>query len=197
VNARRVRASTTPHVRGRFRQALRFAWSAEPRTPVCGRAVRADICLAAVATVAALATVKFGSSASSEVAHKLVFPAGDGLYMPNPALPGSPPPVPWTAFAAAVVTTASLAARRLAPLATFWVVLAAAVAARDYGTAVSFAAAVLAAYSAVTYSRFRGLALLSLPLAGVIVSAAFEDTAPPCTRSNWNGRVSPASCTMS
>jgi signal transduction histidine kinase len=77
------------------------------------------------------------------------------------------------------VTSAPLAARRLAPLATFWAILAATVAFRDYDTAVTFAAAVLAAYSAVVYSRFRGLALLSLPLAGVIVAAAFQDTTPP------------------
>jgi signal transduction histidine kinase len=128
--------------------------------------------------VAALVTVKFGSSASSE-AHRLVFPAGDGNYIPKSALQGSPPPVPWTAFTAAVVTTAPLAARRLAPLATFWAILAATVATSRYGTAVTFAAAVLAAYGAVVYSRFRGLALLSLPVAGVIVSAAFKDTAPP------------------
>jgi signal transduction histidine kinase len=179
VNAHsRVRASSPARARGWFRQALVFAWSAEPRTRISGRAVRADICLAAAATVAALATVKFGSSASSE-AHRLVFPAGDGTYIPKPALPGSPPPVPWTAFTAAVVTTAPLAARRLAPLATFWAILAATVATSRYGTAVTFAAAVLAAYSAVVYSRSRGLALLSLPVAGVIVSAAFQDTTPP------------------
>jgi signal transduction histidine kinase len=182
-----VRASTTARARGWLRRALAFVRSAEPRAPVSKRAIRGDILLAAAVTVAALAAVKLGSSASGDVARRVLFPAGDGLYAPppEPPLPESPLPpesplgVPWVAVAAAVVTTAPLAARRLAPLATFWAILAATVAVRDYDTAVTFAAAVLAAYSAVVYSRFRGLALLSLPLAGVIVAAAFQDTTPP------------------
>jgi signal transduction histidine kinase len=183
--------------RGWLRRALALARSTEPRTRISGRAVRTDIFLAAAATVAALAAVKFGSSASSDMAHKLVFPAGNEPYIPKPALPGSLPHIPrpalpgslqripWTALGAAVLTTAPLAARRLAPLATFWAILAATVATSHDGTIVTYAAVVLAGYCAVVYSRFRGLALLSLPLAGVIVSAAFQDTAPPLP-----GRVS-------
>ncbi|HEY2640714.1 MAG TPA: histidine kinase [Streptosporangiaceae bacterium] len=43
----------------------------------------------------------------------------------------------------------------------------------------SFAATLFAAYCAVVYRRHRGLALLSLPLAGLILTAAFQNTTPP------------------
>ena len=86
---------------------------------------------------------------------------------------------------AAVLTTALLAARRLAPLAAFWVILAAVIATGSNNTFVSIAATVYAAYCAVVYSRYRGLALLSLPLAGLILTAAFQNTAP-----SLPGRVS-------
>jgi hypothetical protein len=80
---------------------------------------------------------------------------------------------------AAVLTTAPLAARRRAPLAVFWVVLAAVLAAGNNNTIVSFGAILYAAYSAVVCSRYRGLALVSLPVAGLILTAAFQNTAPP------------------
>ncbi len=83
------------------------------------------------------------------------------------------------AGAAAVLTTAPLAARRRTPLAAFWVILTAIIMMRNHNTIVSMAAAVFAAYCAVVYSRYRGLALLSLPLAGLILTAAFQNTTPP------------------
>jgi signal transduction histidine kinase len=82
-----------------------------------------------------------------------------------------------TARAAAVVTTAALAARRLAPLAAFWMVMSVIITAGDDNTLVTITATVIAAYSAVVYSRYRGLAL--------ILTAAFENTTPPLP-----GRVS-------
>jgi signal transduction histidine kinase len=87
-----------------------------------------------------------------------------------------------TARAAAVLTTASLAARRRAPLAAFWVILTTVIAAGGDNTIVTIAATVIAAYCAVVYSPYRGRALLSLPLAGLIITAAFQDTAPPLPR---------------
>jgi signal transduction histidine kinase len=86
---------------------------------------------------------------------------------------------------AAVLTTAPLAARRLAPLAAFWVILTAIIIGGSNNTIVSIAATILAAYCAVVYSPYRRLALLSLPLAGLILTAAFQNTAPPLP-----GRVS-------
>src|SRR5580704_5151300 len=80
---------------------------------------------------------------------------------------------------AAVLTTAPLAARRLAPLAAFWAILIGAITLGSDNTIVSYIAIMVAAYCAVVYSRHRGLALLSLPLAGLIVAAMFRDTTPP------------------
>jgi signal transduction histidine kinase len=78
-----------------------------------------------------------------------------------------------------VVTAAALAARRLAPLAAFWVILGAVLAAGSNNNAISIAAILFAAYCAVVYSRHRGLALVSLPLAGLILTAAFQNTTLP------------------
>ncbi|HEX6522141.1 MAG TPA: histidine kinase dimerization/phosphoacceptor domain-containing protein, partial [Streptosporangiaceae bacterium] len=86
---------------------------------------------------------------------------------------------PPAAGVAAVLTTAPLAARRLAPLAAFWAILTGIITPGSDNTIVSIAAIVVAAYCAVVYSRYRGLALLSLPLAGLIITAAFQDTTPP------------------
>jgi signal transduction histidine kinase len=86
---------------------------------------------------------------------------------------------PLAARVAAVLSTAPLAARRLAPLAAFWAVLIGAIMLGSDNTIVSYIAIMVAAYCAVVYSRYRGLALLSLPLAGLIVAAMFRDTAPP------------------
>src|SRR6516225_3147808 len=132
-------------------QALAFARSTEPRPAVSRRAVSIDVVLAAVATVAALA-------------------AG-----PPPARPLGPLLV--------ALTAAPLALRRVFPLAAFWAILAAIVAAyygdNTHATLVTFLTVGFAAYSAVVHSRYRGAALLSMPLATVLVIALFADTAPP------------------
>jgi signal transduction histidine kinase len=81
---------------------------------------------------------------------------------------------------ATVLTTAPLAARRLAPLAAFWVNLIGVM--MNDNTVVTIAATVVCAYCAVVYSRYRGAALLSLPLAGLVLAAAFQNTTPPLPR---------------
>jgi hypothetical protein len=73
---------------------------------------------------------------------------------------------PLAAKVAAVLTTVPLAARRLAPLAAFWAILIGVMTLGSDNTLVSFAAILVAGYCAVVSSRYRGLALLSLPLAG-------------------------------
>jgi len=136
-------------VRAGFARALTFARSTEPRPAVSRRAVGIDVGLAAVATVAALA-------------------------VPPPARPLEPLLV--------ALTTAPLALRRVFPLTAFWAVLAAIVAAyfpQNHATLVTFLTVSFAAYSAVVHSRYRGAALLSMPLATVVVIALFADTAPP------------------
>jgi signal transduction histidine kinase len=77
------------------------------------------------------------------------------------------------------LTAVPLAARRAFPITAFWVIIAAIIILGNDNTNVSMIAALFAAYCAVVYSRYRGLALLSLPLAGLILTAAFQNTAPP------------------
>ena len=131
-------------------QALAFARSTEPRPAISRRAISIDVVLAVVATAAALAA---GSA---------------------PARPLGPLLV--------ALTTAPLALRRVFPLTVFWTIMAAIVAAyypENNATLVTFIAVAFAAYSAVVHSRYRGAALLSMPLATVLVIALFADTAPP------------------
>jgi len=137
-------------VRTGLARALAFARSAEPRSPVSRRAIGIDAALAAAATVVALAA-------------------------------GTPPARPLGTLLVAL-TTAPLALRRVFPLTTFWTIMAAIVAAY-YGdnnaTLVTFFTVAFAAYSAVVHSRYRGAAVLSMPLATVLVIALFPDTSPP------------------
>src|SRR5215831_12401741 len=137
-------------VRTGLARALAFVRSAEPRPAVSRRAISFDAVLAAVATVAALA-----------VGYPAARPLGPLLV---------------------ALTTAPLALRRVFPLTAFWAVLAAIVAAyfpQNNATLVTFLTVSFAAYSAVVHSRYRGAALLSMPLATVLVIALFADTAPP------------------
>jgi signal transduction histidine kinase len=131
-------------------QALAFARSTEPRPAVSRRAISLDAVLAAAATVAALAA-------------------------------GTPPAGPLGPLLVAL-TAAPLALRRVFPLTAFWTIMAAAVAAyygNNNGTLVTFLAVAFAAYSAVVHSRYRGAALLSMPLVTVLLIALSADMSPP------------------
>jgi signal transduction histidine kinase len=131
-------------------RALTFVRSTEPRLAVFRRAIGIDAVVVAAATVAALAA-------------------------------GSPPARPLGPLLVAL-TTAPLALRRVFPLTTFWTIMAAIFAAY-YGdnaaTLVTFLTMAFAAYSAVVHSRYRGAALLSMPLVTVLLIALVADTAPP------------------
>ena len=127
---------------------LAFVRWTTPREPVRRRAIRADIVLAAVALVLALIVAR----------HTY------GELWSGPII-------------AAVFATVPLAARRRFPLAAFLVLLVGIFAARNNATDLSFFTMLLAAYSAMVHSRFRGLALLCVVLAGVLVAYVF-----------WNSR---------
>src|SRR5499427_1536923 len=136
--------------RAALAQALAFARSTEPRPTVSRRAISLDAVVAAAATVAALAA-------------------------------GSPPARPLGPLLVAL-TTAPLALRRVFPLTTFWTIMAAIFAAYygdDAATLVTFLTMAFAAYSAVVHSRYRGAALLSMPLVTILLIALVADTAPP------------------
>jgi signal transduction histidine kinase len=131
-------------------QALAFARFAEPRPVVSQRAITADIILPAAVSAIALAAGHV--------------PAG----LLGPVL--------------VILTAAPLALRRVFPLTVFWIIIAAAIVAyggNNGATIVTFLTAGFAAYSAVVHSRYRGAALLSMPLVSVLLIALFADTAPP------------------
>jgi signal transduction histidine kinase len=139
-------------IRAGLAQALAFARSAEPRPEVPRRAVAADIVLAAAASVAALAAA--------------------------PASAGALEPV------LVVLTAAPLALRRVFPLTAFWAIMAAIIvlyysSSNSSGTIVVFLVIGFAAYSAVVHSRYRGAALLSMPLVTALTIALFPDTSAP------------------
>ena len=53
------------------------------------------------------------------------------------------------------------------------------IATSGHTTSITFAAVIFAAYCATAYSPFRRLALLSVLVAGIIVTAAYPNTSPP------------------
>lgn len=125
--------------RGRFRAALDFVKSAEPRRPVSRRALVIDFVIAATLLAGALYRLQLEEYGAI----------------------------------AALLICGSLAVRRVFPLSVFFSVLAVAFAARNFATYVTFIAIVLAAYSAVVHSRYRGAALITMAPAGLLVGAVF------------------------
>lgn len=77
-----------------------------------------------------------------------------------------------------VLTALPLAVRRLYPLITFWVVLAAALGTRDDATWITVLTFAIAAYGAVAHSTHRAPAVGALVLATVLAGAAFRDSVP-------------------
>jgi signal transduction histidine kinase len=114
-----------------------------PREPVSRRAIRADLALAGVAFAIA-------------------------LFLALRTYGGGGGPV-----AAAAVASVPLAGRRRYPLAAFVILLVGVFAAKNYAIDLSFLTMLLAAYSAVVHSRFRGLALLCVAVSGVLVAYVF------------------------
>ena len=100
---------------------------------------------------------------------------------PSPALAWTPPARPLGPLLVAL-TVAPLALRRVFPLTAFWTIMSAAVAAyygNNNATLVTFLAVAFAAYSAVVHSRYRGAALLSMPLVTVLLIALSANMSPP------------------
>jgi signal transduction histidine kinase len=123
---------------------LAFVRWETPREPVPRPAIRADMVLAGVTLILAL-----------YVAGRTYGGLGGGQD------------------AAALFASVPLAARRRFPLAAFLVLLVGVLAAKNYVTDLSFLTMIVAAYSAMVHSRFRGLALLCVALAGAVVAYVF------------------------
>jgi signal transduction histidine kinase len=139
------------------RRAAALLGQKEPR-PVPSRAARrVDVAIAAVATIVALVVAI-------------------GQFRTQAPMFGISP---WTLLGVAL-TTAPLAFRRTYPITAFWVIMAAIVTTSgSTHTVITFASVIFAAYCAAAYSPFRRLALASVLAAGIVVTAAYPDTAPP------------------
>jgi signal transduction histidine kinase len=144
--------------RRRLGHALAFAWAAGPRKPLPWRAVGTDIALAVLFLAVSLIPPSLSYSGAD---HSIL-----GF-------------MPWQPFLAAAVISVPLAARRRFPLAAYAALLAGGTVTRGYQTDLALVAVVIAAYSAIAHSRFRGAALLSVPLAWVAVQAVILPTPPP------------------
>jgi signal transduction histidine kinase len=134
---------------------LAFARSTEPRCAPSATALGFDALLACIAVTASL-----------------MIPAA-------PAVTRLEDHNPWLYGSAVVAVVLPLALRRVYPVAVFWVVLVAIMADSQDANVISFVAIMLAAYSAVVHSRLRGAAVLSVLLAGVMVTAVYPDTSVP------------------
>ena len=151
-----------------------YGRAAEGRPALGGVSNVADVAIAALALVLALIAVLDdhnggGTRTISYPGHQTEEIFGGG---------NAPPVTAWVLIAV-VLTTAPLAVRRKYPISTFCVILAALIAGRGNATAFTFAAAIFAAYSAVVYSSRRLLALVSLGVGAIIVTAVYPNTTPP------------------
>lgn len=148
------------NARSLLRQGLALARVAEPRIRPSRRAIIIDAVFAAIVLVAAVIAwqVKYGGPVQPFVVTTSRWSFWD---------------MPATATVAIVLTSVPLAARRLAPLSAFAVLLLGTLVIRQYATDVTFVAVICAGYSAIAHSRFRNAALFGVPLGGAILTAAY------------------------
>ena len=156
-----------------------FLTQKEPRPIPSRAALHADAAIAAVATIVALVAAIKQFRMENSLPGVFVVPGEVHL---RPVWPPPAPPFgmsPWVLLGVAL-TTAPLAFRRTYPITVFWVILAAIIATSgSTHTVITWAAVIFAAYCAVAYSPFRRLALAGVLVAGIVVTAAYPDTAPP------------------
>ncbi len=188
-----MRDNALVSLRGYARQALAFARVAERRARPSRRAVATDVAFAAAVLVVAVIVERMMYGVPG---HAILVNSVTGQSYLVGASQGSIAGIPPTAILAAAVISVPLAARRLAPLTSFAVLLVGAIATRQYATDVTFLAAICAGYSAVTHSRFRNAALLAVPFGGLVMTAGFwsaSQALPPGRLRSAHGR----SCSLS
>jgi signal transduction histidine kinase len=151
------------------RRAARAVLAREERSPVTGKSLALDVALAGLVTVAMLVTIGKGHAGPCGV-------NGAGQC----AVVGSGNPVHHLGVLLAMATTVPLALRRIRPLTVLWVIVTASILMPHiYDNAFSLLAVVIAAYSAVVHSKYRIAAMVSLPVAGVLVATVFPSVAEP------------------
>ena len=155
-----------------LRSTLAFVGSVESRTRPTARAIGVDVALAAAAALAMLVLLPRTSTLQPAVLQ--LGPARAALHGAT-----SPNLADWRQLPLAAVSAAPLALRRLWPLTAFWLILGIAVATPGYReTVVTVIVVVVAAYSALAYSRFYGAAMLCMPAAGLLVTGTLHGTMP-------------------
>jgi len=155
-------------VAGRIGGLLAFLRQAGPRSVPSGWGLTLD---AAVAVGLAAAAVAEVAVRADELRTAL---PGAGIVVTTTAVHA-----PAAVLAAAALTGLPLAARRLAPI-TVWLVIVAAAVALQHTTVppVAFGSAVLAAYSAVAHSRYRNLAVGVVLAVTLGITVTFANTLP-------------------
>jgi signal transduction histidine kinase len=161
--------------RGLVRQGLAFVRVAEPRARPSRRAIVIDALFAAAVLAVAVIAVRMEYGVPG---HALVFNFYTGKTYLVGENPGSIAGVPWVGILAAVVVSVPLAFRRVAPLASFAVLVLGAIALNQYATYVTFLAAICGGYSAVAHSRLRNASLLAVPAGALIMTAGFWSASP-------------------
>jgi signal transduction histidine kinase len=176
------------------RRAAAIARAASARGVLGGTSYALDVCIAAAATIAAVVAAIGGYLPTAEVVavpRRVHFELREQAYGathitvagPGSRLPAILPvahlsAVPSLAMAGVVLTTAPLAFRRTYPASAFCVIVLAIIATSRYSTAVTIAAAVFAAYSAVVYSKNRPAALGCLAAGAAIVTLDYPKIGP-------------------
>jgi signal transduction histidine kinase len=148
------------------------ARSAVRRPVLSGVSSVGDVALGALVTAAAVVVAAKGYYVSQ--GPRFVLP---GTYVfPRPFHTPLPPVSPWVMLAV-VLTTAPLAFRRTYPTSAFCVIMVAFIAATGHATAITVAAAIFAAYSAVAYGRYRRTTLFALLTGAAIITVAYPEFA--------------------
>jgi signal transduction histidine kinase len=158
---------------GPVRRLAAFLWQPDERPAVTGAARAADAAIAVVAVIAAVVAVIMQTRNGDSYG---IFPVPLGRTVVINVQPG--PGLSTGDLIGAALTTAPLAFRRTYPIIAFCVIMAG-VFPSAHTTAITFAAVILAAYSAAAYSPYRRVALLSVLAAAVIVTAVYPNTTPP------------------
>ena len=152
---------------GRIGRLLAFLRQAGPRSVPSGWGLTLD---AAVAVGLAAAAVAEVAVRADELRTAL---PGAGIVVTTAAHASA------AVLACAALTGLPLAARRLAPITVWLVVVAAAVALQNTAVPpVAFGSAVLAAYSAVAHSRYRNLAVGVVLVVTLGITVTFANTLP-------------------
>jgi len=181
--------SHNDEVAGRIRRLLALFGRAEPREPEpSGWALAFDAAVAVGAAAGAVYEMAQRALTQGQVAPppgsglvQIVSPAGLRILVPAKLLfpPTAVTHASFWLLLAAAMTALPLAGRRLYPI-TAWLTIIAAILVvhAEFVPPVALGTAVYAAYSAITHSKYRNLAIAAVAVATVAVTAALGNELP-------------------